>query len=77
MTLLDSWVKAGLPALEILRAMTVHPARLLGLDDQRGRIEPGMAADIIAVDKNPLDDIQTLESVVFVMKDGRVVKDVQ
>jgi len=77
MSLLDSWVEAGVPAMEILRAMTVHPARLLGLSDQRGRIEPGMTADIIAVEANPLDDIQTLKSVLFVMKDGAVIKDAQ
>ena len=71
---LDTWVKAGLPAEDILRAMTVNGARLLDIDDQRGGIQPGMAADLIATPENPLDDILTLKQVSFVMKNGVVVR---
>ncbi len=71
---LDTWAKAGLPAEDILRAMTVNGARLLDIDDQRGGIQPGMAADLIATPENPLDDILTLKQVSFVMKNGVVVR---
>jgi imidazolonepropionase-like amidohydrolase len=46
----------------------------MDMDDERGRIAEGYAADIIAVEGNPLEDISTLMDVSFVMKDGRVAK---
>jgi len=72
---IDSWVEAGVPAPDILRAMTVNPARLLGVDKERGFLKPGMAADIIATPENPLENIQTLKKVSFVMKEGAIVKE--
>jgi imidazolonepropionase-like amidohydrolase len=70
----DSWVEAGVPAKDTLRAMTINAARLLGVDKERGEIKPGLAADIIATPDNPLDDIQAVRKVIFVMKDGSVFK---
>jgi imidazolonepropionase-like amidohydrolase len=55
--------------------MTTVAARLLGVEAVRGALRPGMAADLIATPLNPLDDVQTLRAVHFVMKDGRVVRD--
>ncbi len=71
---LDSWVEAGVPAKETLQAMTINAARLLGVENERGAIKPGLAADIIATPENPLDDIQAVRKVSFVMKDGSVFK---
>jgi imidazolonepropionase-like amidohydrolase len=62
------------PAMDTLRAMTVNAARLLGVDQERGFLKPGMAADIIATPENPAENIQTLRKVSFVMKDGAIVK---
>jgi imidazolonepropionase-like amidohydrolase len=70
----DSWVEAGVPAKDTLRAMTINAARLLGVDAERGAIKPGLAADIIATPENPLDNIQAVRKVSFVMKDGSVFK---
>jgi imidazolonepropionase-like amidohydrolase len=70
----DSWVEAGVPAKDTLRAMTINAARLLGVDGERGAIKPGLAADIIATPENPLDDIQAVRKVSFVMKDGSIFK---
>ncbi|HWW73780.1 MAG TPA: amidohydrolase family protein, partial [Pyrinomonadaceae bacterium] len=74
LTWLDSYVAAGLPPAEILKALTTTPARLLGVEARRGRIAPGMAADIIATPDDPLKDIDALKKVSFVMKNGAVVK---
>jgi imidazolonepropionase-like amidohydrolase len=71
---IDSWVEAGVPPLETLRAMTINAARLLGVDRRRGALRVGLAADIIATPENPLENIQTLRKVNFVMKDGKVFK---
>ena len=70
----NSWVEAGVPAKDTLQAMTINAARLLGVDRERGAIRPGLAADIIAMPENPLENIQTVRKVSFVMKDGSVFK---
>jgi imidazolonepropionase-like amidohydrolase len=54
--------------------MTINAARLLGVGGYRGAIKPGLAADIIATPENPLDDIQAVRKVFFVMKDGNIFK---
>jgi imidazolonepropionase-like amidohydrolase len=71
---LTSWQEAGVPPLDTLRSMTVNAARLLGVDKERGFLKPGYAADIIATPENPIDHIDTLRSVSFVMKDGAIIK---
>ena len=67
-------IEAGITPRLILQMMTINAARLLGVDGERGAIAPGFAADIIAVRGNPLENPAALQEVVFVMKDGRVVK---
>ena len=74
MSFIDSFVEAGVPASDTLRIMTTNAARLLGVDKQRGAIKVGQAADIIATPENPLDNIQTLKQVFFVMKNGKVIR---
>jgi imidazolonepropionase-like amidohydrolase len=66
--------KAGMPALDILRAVTVNASEMLGWQDRVGNIEAGKFADLIAVRGNPLADIGELERVAFVMKGGEVIK---
>ena len=75
LSVIDSWIAAGVPAPAILRAMTTDAAALLGMTGVRGAIAPGQAADLIAVDGNPLTDARALERVVFVMKDGVVFRE--
>jgi imidazolonepropionase-like amidohydrolase len=67
---IEIWVEAGIPPRAILQAMTVNAARLLGVEKERGALRPGFAADIIATTGNPLEDINVLKRVSFVMKDG-------
>jgi len=71
---IDPWVEAGIAAKDILQAMTINAARLMGVDKERGELRVGMAADIIAVPENPLENINTLKKVSFVMKNGAVIK---
>ena len=52
--------------------MTTNAARLLGVGKERGSIAFDLSADIIATPDNPLDNIQTLRRVNFVMKNGKV-----
>ena len=72
---LDAWVAAGVPAADIVRALTISGARLLGIQEDRGAIEPGALANLVATTANPLDEINTLKKVRFVMKRGVVYKD--
>lgn len=67
-------VKAGFTPLEAVRAATVNAADHFGLTAEIGSIAAGKAADIIAVDGDPLADVRQLESVDFVMKGGKVYK---
>lgn len=67
-------VAAGMPAIEAIQAATLTTAEILGVADQLGTIEVGKLADIIAVPGNPLEDISVMETVQFVMKDGKVYK---
>ncbi len=70
----DSFVEGGIPAKDVLKIMTVNAARLLGVEEQRGAIKPGMFADIIATRDSPLDNLQALKKVSFVMKNGSIIK---
>lgn len=67
-------VEAGMPAMEAIKSATVTNAGILGMADKIGAIAPGMLADIVATDENPLNNIKTMEKVSFVMKEGVVYK---
>lgn len=67
-------VKHGMPASAAIQAATMNAATLLGVDKEVGSLEPGKAADMIAVAGDPVADVTLLKSVKFVMKDGRVFK---
>ncbi|OIQ37378.1 MAG: amidohydrolase [Bacteroidetes bacterium MedPE-SWsnd-G1] len=67
-------VEAGMPAIESIQSATVTNAKILDMADEIGVIETGKLADIIAVDENPIENIHTMEKVVFVMKEGEIYK---
>jgi imidazolonepropionase-like amidohydrolase len=66
---------AGMPPLNVIRALTVDAAEMLGWQDRIGSVEPGKFADLVAVAGDPIDNVSELERVRFVMKDGQVVRD--
>jgi imidazolonepropionase-like amidohydrolase len=69
-----TWKAAGVPAPDILKALTVNGYKAADVDKERGPIKPGMFADIIAVSGDPLTDIDAVRHVQFVMKNGMVFK---
>ena len=69
-------VEAGMPAMAAIKSATVNAADLLGVKEILGSIEVGKLADIIAVSDNPLNNIKTLQQVIFVTKEGVVYKNI-
>ena len=68
-----SMVKYGMTPLEAIRSATVVAAELLGWSDRVGALEPGLFADLVAVEGDVMNDVDLLTDVAFVMKGGRVV----
>jgi imidazolonepropionase-like amidohydrolase len=66
--------QAGVPALDVIRAVTINAAEMLGWGDRIGTIEPGKFADLVAVSGDPVADVGELERVRFVMRGGQVVR---
>ena len=77
----DNWqefilmTNAGMTNQDALKSATIETAKLLRIEDKLGQIKPGMLADIIAVQQNPIEDMSTVKNVIFVMKDGVIFKD--
>ncbi|MGC2616719.1 MAG: amidohydrolase family protein, partial [Terracidiphilus sp.] len=72
---LDVYVnQIGMSPLAALQSATVNAADLMGWTAKAGALEPGKWADIIGVDKNPMEDVRVLQDVKFVMKSGVVYK---
>ena len=76
----DNWQEfilmtdAGMSNKDALKSATIETAKLLRVADKLGQIKPGMLADIIAVQNDPIQDISTVKNVSFVMKDGVIYK---
>ena len=68
------WRAAGVPPADILRAMTSDAAELLRVNKARGSLVQGLSADLVAMPANPIDDIENLRRIDFVMKDGKIVR---
>lgn len=69
---------AVLPAIEVIRSATSNAADLFNMTDQIGRVAPGLRADLIVLDGNPLDDLGVLQNpdrLRLILKDGDVYKD--
>lgn len=71
-----SYIAAGMSNVQILQSATMNPGVLIAGEGKIGLLEKVYIADIIAVEKNPLTNIEAIENVVFVMKEGVIVKPV-
>jgi hypothetical protein len=69
---LELYVKAGIPAAEVLRMATWTPALVMGVDKDRGVIAPGKLADMILIDGDPTTNIQDIDNITTVIKGGKV-----
>ena len=69
-----TWKAAGIPAKDTLKALTINGYKAADVDRERGPIKAGNFADLIAVAGNPLEDIDAVRDVQFVMKNGAVFK---
>lgn len=66
------FVQGGMTSLEAIRAATINGAEYIGMEKDLGSLETGKLADLIIMDKNPLENIQNSESILMVMKNGRL-----
>ena len=69
---ITNFVDIGLTPLEALQSATIAAAELFRIEKQTGALEPGLEADIIAVDENPLDNIRAVQDVLLVISNGRI-----
>jgi imidazolonepropionase-like amidohydrolase len=70
-------IDAGMTEIDAIRSATSFAAELLGKEDELGSIDVGKLADLVAVKGNPMKDIQLLENIHFVMKDGKIYKHIK
>ncbi|MGB7283718.1 MAG: amidohydrolase family protein [Candidatus Acidiferrum sp.] len=70
----EMWMLAsgGMAPLEVLRCATVNGSKIIGRPQDLGSIEPGKLADLVILDKNPLDDIHYTNTIHWVMKNGEL-----
>jgi len=67
-------VNAGMSEMDAIRSATYHTSKLLKIDDRLGTITEGKLADLVAVEGDPLENIQLLNDIQFIMKDGQIYK---
>lgn len=72
---LEELVGVGISPLEALRSATTRAAEMLGIEGRTGRVEAGYEADLVVVDRNPLEDIRYVQDVLVVVSDGRLAVD--
>ena len=72
--ILKNWKAASIPSSYVLQTMTIYAAELLGIEKSRGMLEKNYWADIIALKNNPLENIDAIKNVHFVMKEGEIIK---
>jgi imidazolonepropionase-like amidohydrolase len=73
---LRNLAEVGLSANEIITAATGGAAKALGLADRLGTIQPGMLADLVVINADPLQNLRALRDIAYVVKGGAIVRSV-
>jgi imidazolonepropionase-like amidohydrolase len=68
-------VDCGVAALAALQAATINNAQMLRRDQQIGRVAPGFEADLLVVERNPLEHVSTLQDPLLIVSNGRIALD--
>jgi len=71
---MELMVEYGMKPLDVLRSATSVNADVFGISNRAGRIHPGLPADLVAVEGNPVINISVVRKVNMVMKEGEVIK---
>lgn len=71
---LESWARAGIPLAGIFRSATLENARMFGLEERIGTIEPGKQADLVLLNSNPLETIQAYNDISLVILNGEPIE---
>lgn len=64
--------RTGMPLIEVIRAATSRAAECIGISRRTGAIRVGLEADLIVIDRNPLEDIDAVRDVLLVVNDGKI-----
>jgi imidazolonepropionase-like amidohydrolase len=67
-----NYVKLGMSPLEAIQSGTIRAAELFGMEKETGALEPGLEADLVVIEKNPLEDIRVIQDIILVISNGRV-----
>jgi imidazolonepropionase-like amidohydrolase len=67
-----NYVKLGMDPLEAIQSATLRAAEMFGLERETGVVEAGFEADLIVVERNPLEDIRVIQDVLVVISNGRI-----
>ncbi|MDG6999097.1 MAG: amidohydrolase family protein [Nitrososphaerota archaeon] len=71
---MELMTQIGMSNLDVVRASTIMPAKLCRIDNLVGQLSEGMLADLIAIPRNPLEDIRNLRQIPFVIKHGKIIR---
>jgi len=69
---ITNFVRLGMKPMDAIQSATIVGAELLQISNKTGTVEVGKEADLIVITKNPLEDIRTIQDVVFVMSNGQI-----